>query len=349
MSEDSHFIHDGIKKLQLFFIIGRSRSGTTLLRSMLDSHSEISVPKECTFILQLAKKYNKINFWDIKIVNSFLNDLKLCWQYTGLGIDETKLRSDIVTYAPEIDYITICKIVLFNSKQSKSNINFLGDKNPSYSIYFDELYQLFKNECKYIYIQRDYRDQFFSQKNAGIEIPNVVVSAKRWVRAYKNYLKVSKNNPSNCHFLSYENLVTNTETELKKICKFLLIGFETNMLNFNSSGSLSVFTEIEMHGIHKSLNQPVSSDKISSWRGKLKESEVAVIEKITEKYAIESGYFKTSKISVLNYLWVLIPGLFIYYSVLLSSWLIKFLPTKLYLKFSAGAFLGKIWNHTFRY
>lgn len=349
MSENSHFNHEDIKKLQLFFIIGRSRSGTTLLRSLMDSHSKISIPKECTFILQLSRKYKKINIWDSYKINSFLNDLKLCWQYKELGIDESKLKSEIEKYAPEIDYKTICKLVLFNSNKSENNIIYLGDKNPSYSIYFNELYKIFKNDCKYIYIQRDYRDQFLSQKNAGIEIPNVVVSAKRWVKAYENYLRISEKKPSNCYFLSYENLVTNTEVELKKICKFLLLDYESGMLNFNSNGSLSVYTETELNGIHKSLNQSVTSDKINYWRGKLKNSEVAVSEKITGNLAISSGYFVTAKIGVLKYLLILLPGLFIYYSVLLSSWLIKFLPLKLYLKFSAGAFLGKIWNHTFRY
>src|SRR3990172_5852435 len=39
-----------------FFIIGTQRSGTTLLRLILNSHSQIAIPRESVFLMPLLKK-----------------------------------------------------------------------------------------------------------------------------------------------------------------------------------------------------------------------------------------------------------------------------------------------------
>ncbi|HAL65426.1 MAG TPA: hypothetical protein DCP10_07675 [Bacteroidales bacterium] len=50
----------GKGKSQLFFILGRPRSGTTLLRTLLDAHPQVKVPPEYPVVLQLYKKYGRI-------------------------------------------------------------------------------------------------------------------------------------------------------------------------------------------------------------------------------------------------------------------------------------------------
>src|SRR3989338_1541460 len=49
-----------MQETQSFFIIGTQRSGTTLLRLLLNMHSKISVPRETPFLMPLLNaKYAK--------------------------------------------------------------------------------------------------------------------------------------------------------------------------------------------------------------------------------------------------------------------------------------------------
>ncbi|NQU34666.1 MAG: sulfotransferase [Bacteroidetes bacterium] len=49
-----------LNKIPFFFVVGRPRSGTTLLRTLFDAHPNVSFPPECQFIINLYPKYGKI-------------------------------------------------------------------------------------------------------------------------------------------------------------------------------------------------------------------------------------------------------------------------------------------------
>jgi len=344
MSDNSPLTSEKIKSVDLFFIVGRSRSGTTLLRTILDSNPTIAIPNECTFILQLSKRYGKIKVWDSKKTSSFITDLQKTWLFANLQIDLTSLTQQLQELITELDYPLLCKTVLLNCSHiaHKKNIQLIGDKNPSYSLHFNELYQIFGTACKYIYINRDYRDQFVSLRNTRFEIPDIVVSTKRWVKAYKS---VKKSDCKNIFFVRYEDLVTEPEENLRNICRFLGVDFDPGILDFyKKKESLSVYSNESLMGIHKSITTPLTKNKINLWANELSKNEVAIADRIIGKIAEQCGYERNSKISVLKYFFYSFPGHFIYSVVNVSSCLIKYLPFKLYLKFSGGAYLGNVWN-----
>ena len=57
-----------------FFILGNPRSGTTLLRLMLNSHPKLGVPPECGMIQWWNEKYKNKNLQDV--YDTFINDIK---------------------------------------------------------------------------------------------------------------------------------------------------------------------------------------------------------------------------------------------------------------------------------
>ena len=57
----------------MFYIIGNPRRGTTLMRLLLTTNSEIHIPPECGFMIWLKAKYSsKKNF---KVTRTFVCDL----------------------------------------------------------------------------------------------------------------------------------------------------------------------------------------------------------------------------------------------------------------------------------
>ena len=53
-----------ISQIPFFFIIGRPRTGTTLLRSLFDAHPNVQIPWECQFVLNLYPKYGTLELWN---------------------------------------------------------------------------------------------------------------------------------------------------------------------------------------------------------------------------------------------------------------------------------------------
>ena len=80
-----------VKKVnELFFIVGRGRSGTSLLVSMLNQHPHIAIPPEALYIMILYNKFAKYKTMSKKMIRTFYNYLWIekCmnrWRSQGLG------------------------------------------------------------------------------------------------------------------------------------------------------------------------------------------------------------------------------------------------------------------------
>src|SRR5437016_2231279 len=78
---------------RLFFLVGRGRSGTELLRAILDAHNGISVAPEALFILNLARTYGR-RAWSERRVHDFarhlfLDDRMRLWDVTRQQLETT--------------------------------------------------------------------------------------------------------------------------------------------------------------------------------------------------------------------------------------------------------------------
>ena len=64
-----------IESLPLFFIIGRPRSGTTLLKTLFDAHPNVNIPIECPVFMALHNRYGETKYWSKNTLSLFYNDL----------------------------------------------------------------------------------------------------------------------------------------------------------------------------------------------------------------------------------------------------------------------------------
>ena len=56
------------------FIVGMTRSGTTLLRLMLDSHPDLTIPPETHFLPELVKAFNQGKDTPEKVIGIFTDN-----------------------------------------------------------------------------------------------------------------------------------------------------------------------------------------------------------------------------------------------------------------------------------
>jgi hypothetical protein len=340
-----------INQTPFFFILGRPRSGTTLLSTILDAHLNIIVPFESSIIINLHSKYGKITKWNKDILAEFYHDLSQQRKFEGWPMKREVLKADILNSPENVTYQELIKTIYlhFKSYYEKEEIEIIGDKNPIYSFYGKKLLEIFP-EAKIIHIIRDYRDNILSIKKVNFEAPVTALLAHRWKIANKKIEKLSKKYPNQYYLLKYEELVSDSEQEIKKICTFLNVSFQESMLNFHQAKDkvLKDFSKKEIDKYHSSLYQPINTRKVGIWKKKMRERNVKIADSINQLYAEKYGYEPRYTIS-LSSLIISLPWIIYSHFSLINRKIVDHLPFKMKNRIrNKGPILAFLFNKLYR-
>ena len=234
--------------LQPIFLVGFPRSGTTLLDTILRTNNSIEVIEEKPILRNFLRNLN------LKKKNNFdnLDDL-----------DKKFIQNMQNVYFEE-------RAQYFDNKKTKTVI----DKMPLNIIYIGEILRFFPN-AKFIFALRNPYDSvlscfmqqfelnpamknFTSLENSAILYDLVM---KLWT-IYRNVFSI------NCHFIKYEDLITDFEKTTKEIFKFLKIDWSDDTKNFHITAKkrLNISTPS-----YNQITSPLYSRSISRWKNYEKE------------------------------------------------------------------------------
>lgn len=193
------------------FIIGMPRSGTTLVEQIISSHSEVFGADEVIFIPKLIDKY-----FDQKTINLFLQGV--------FDFKPTLLKK------MGDEYIAKMKKLSGNSKRftDKLPVNFLNVG----------LINLILPKSKIIHCYRNPKDNIFSIfKNHfpgnKITFDSDLTETVQYYNLYFELMNFWKKLLPNFIFdVKYENLINNTEDEIKKLLKYCDLKWEINCIDF---------------------------------------------------------------------------------------------------------------------
>ena len=83
-----------LRSIPILFIVGKGRSGTTLLSTILDSHPNVASATESRFLLIVWKKYKRVNEWNASLADEFYKDVlkdfrvKYLWEFEDNFLEE---------------------------------------------------------------------------------------------------------------------------------------------------------------------------------------------------------------------------------------------------------------------
>lgn len=288
-----------LNSIPFFFIIGRPRSGTTLLRTLFDAHPNVIIPMESQIIKLVFEKYGKKKSWDESQLLELLQDIKKEWKFDTWNVDEEKLEKDILDCVGEIPLKHILRVIYRNyiSHFEKKEIILFGDKNPEYSLYIDKLFKNFP-KAKYIHITRDYRDQILSYLKFDFSYPIIPLIAYRWKKSVQKVLKTRKKRTNSFYTIRYEDLVDAPERYMKEMCGFLGIDFDPSVFDFYKSADEFSKTRIQKElkqKYHKDLFRPIDKSSVGLWKTKMNKDDVKIADMIVGKYAEICGYSREYK------------------------------------------------------
>ena len=311
-------------RFTLFFIVGRGRSGTTLLRLLLDAHPAISVPPEGQFITSLYNKYARTR-WDKEKILSFYNDLWLEERLDDWNLNKEKLKQDLLACENRASFPELCMIVYANYAlaSGKEGVTILGDKNPIYSLFLKELIYLFP-DSKFIHIVRDYRDNLLSYQRVKFDVNSTSALAYRWKKYNEEILKYSKQYPDRFTLVRHEDLLTDPTYHLVRICSFLGVDFDRGMLEFYKRP-----TNAPKWEWHTNLAKPLDKNRVYLWKKTMTRSDVLKSDYICRNLASHFGYENASKQRSITLFFITLLGVLYGSIITYTEKFIFYLPVKL--------------------
>lgn len=268
-----------LKKINFAFVIARGRSGTTLLRTMLNANTNTISPFESKIIVHVKKRYASEQNWNHKKVLQFIEDIYEDVKFKNFwSIDKDKLTKKILSFPVEqLNLELLLKIIYlcFPTEFEKEKITLLVDKNPTYAVFLDDLHQVFP-DAKYIHLVRDYRDNIQSIKKTN-PIKNISVLAHGWLNDNLKIEKFKAKYPLKIHTIRYEDLVSKPVKGLQGICTHLGIDFQEKMISFQNKLKSEVNNNANIQREYKAylhffgnLSKPISTESIDKWKKKFK-------------------------------------------------------------------------------
>ena len=285
------------------FILGNPRSGTSLFRLMLNSHSMINATPECGFLHWWYKKYAD---WDSSCISSnrldeYISDLESSKRIEDWKMDYALLKAKIVQENPE-NYAKLGELVYtFYGEQKGKYAKVIADKNNYYINHFNDLKEIWP-DAKYILVVRDGRDVACSYLNIETLVTNspykpklttdIKTIAKEWLTNNQNILSFSESfNNSQFMVIRYEDFVTDSALYLTKVCNFLGLNFESNMLNYfikNAKEHDEPLSSLDWK--KKTLEKP-DKDNIGKYKIELEKESIeefnAIAKEILQKFNYE--------------------------------------------------------------
>ena len=296
--------------MPLFFIVGRPRSGTTLLRVLFEAHPNVLIPPESPFIISLYKKYGNVTSWDEAAIRGFCEDLFKQRYFDKWLIAKEDLYGSLLEMKGENTFQTMVKKVCltYSSVFNKSEILLIGDKNPAYSLFIHRIHKLFP-ESKIVHITRDYRDNYLSLTKVNFEVPIVPLVIYRWKFAYRRVQMLKKRCPELIYSIKYEDLATEPERKFKEICGFLSIDYDPSVMSFyqkKSEVEKAYAGSEEIRQVHQSLFNPISTVRMNLWQTEMSRRDIRVADLVAGKSADKAGYKrKYTSFNLGLYLWIL--------------------------------------------
>jgi len=246
------------------FVVGMNRSGTTLLRMMLDAHPDLTIPPETHFVPDLIKAARQ----DDATPESALEAMKSAREWGDFGFSDEEMLGRLRAL-PKIKPGPAVRTfyAAYTEEQGKPR---WGEKTPTY-VQKMKLIQRAIPEARFVHVIRDGRDTL-AAKPGDIDVGAALATGQRWHKKVRS-ARVQEHMMDHYLEVRYESLVEDTEATLRTICDFLELPFDPAMVD--PAERSAVEAELAPVGI---------------WRERLGPEQLAAFEEVGAEMLSELGY-----------------------------------------------------------
>lgn len=237
------------------FVVGLPRSGTKLLRDLLNQHSAVGIPEAETEVLpDWALRWPEFgDLTEPRCWAAFVERVRGSAYFVymaeerGVLIDPAAWRLACPDLSLAGVFEGLCRL---HGEVPRGGV--WGDKSPGYLHHLPLIWTLWPH-ARVVHIVRDPRDQVQSAHRAWGK--DRVRAAARWSDGIAAATRELERHPEQGHVLRYEDLVTDPETTLRRLCDFLELAFEPRMCTLSrpseNLGDTAGSTEVVADNVEK--------------------------------------------------------------------------------------------------
>lgn len=248
------------------FIVGSPRSGTTLLRNILNRHPSLAICGETQFNHYVYKRRRA--FGDLsnlknrqRLVDEYLSIRRI----VRLGLDLPHLKEKLVRDASTYPALFAGVASYYAESAGKQR---WGEKTPQHALISELLCEWFPGAA-ILHLLRDPRDAVASLQRMPWAPNSVISNARTWL-ACNLAARKSSHRPEYL-LVRYETLVAQPERELARICAHLDEDYVPAMLAPDDSAGLPAPGT-------RLASRPVTVKRVGTWQEELTTQDAALIE-----------------------------------------------------------------------
>ncbi|MBC8490035.1 MAG: sulfotransferase [Bacteroidetes bacterium] len=295
-------IKDKKEQKSPIFIVGNSRSGTTMMARIIGNHPDIFTFNEIHFFEQLWSGYKDREYLSknesIKLMSRLIH-IQREGYYTKINVNKYWVEAADCIESLIIDQLLPLKIYEgFLNNETQLNGKIIPcEHTPRNVFYISEIIDSFP-EVRIINMIRDPRDVLISQKNKwkrrylGDRNTPLYESIRSWINYHPITISKLWNSSINAvkkmedcdNILSmkYEDFVSNPVKILKRICDHLSISYHNNMLNVSYVGSSHSKDSENVFGIQNNIEKWKRSSDLFS--------DIFICQRITQRNLAYCNY-----------------------------------------------------------
>jgi Sulfotransferase family len=262
----------------MFFIVGSARSGTTLLRILLNAHPDVAVPPESRFVTELWRGQNEVD------VDQFLAELRDHSRFKVWDLPIQEVRDELigspVPYAAAVE-------AAFRAYAKHRGKSVYGDKTPRYVENIPLLAELWP-DAKFIHQIRDGRNVALSYADVPFGPKDVAGAARLWKSRVSAGMKAGRDLAGRYMEIRYEDFIEDFESSTKLITDFLGIEFDEAMLDYTERARDDILPRAAKY--NPNVGKSVDAAKKRSWQDSMPDSQVRIFEAIAGDLLEELGY-----------------------------------------------------------
>jgi sulfotransferase family protein len=266
------------------FIVGSGRSGTTMLRLMLDAHPDLAIPPESHFIPRMHAVRGRFER-DGRLDGPALAEALFPqfrfreWRIPADGVRERVAAMEDPSFADVME-------AFFLTYAAEHGATRWGDKTPGYVLEMPLLAELWP-AARFVHLYRDGRDVALSFLSRGWA-RHLPEAAELWARRTALGREVGEGLGAGRYLeVRYEDLVERGEPELQRVCTFMDLDLRPEMLTYYERKSDLLSAKEQRH--HEHEGKPPTSG-LRDWRTEMAPGDVAVFEAIAGPTLTAFGY-----------------------------------------------------------
>lgn len=269
------------------FVVSTERSGSNLVRLLLNAHPDVSAPHPFETAFPDEEVFEAIRGPSRKKI---VRDVLIGKQYSHhpfnrpLDVDDVAARIGTPSQYPMLDV----QRAIYETYATAEGSQRWMSKDPNIFEYAERAIDYY-DDPRFVYLVRDARDVALSFKNshvAGIHHPYYAV--KRWKREQSVGMELLDRYPDHFHLLKYEELLRNPESVVEDVFSFLDLEYYPEVMYYYETDDAK--SAAESASAFENVANPIQSDNYEKFREQLPDEEVLVVEKLASDPLKFFGY-----------------------------------------------------------